>query len=291
MQQSIRVLLAKVGLDGHDRGVKVVARTLRDAGMDVIYTGLHRTPEEVVSAAIQEDVDILGISLLSGAHMTICPRVMQLLRERGAEDIIVVVGGVVPGRRRPGAPANRRSRDSSARHGPAPDRREAHPAGRRARSPLGRATDSRRSGDEDGVLGIPAALRRVLSSRGFQPLLVSGARNDAGSRARASDLEATPGRLPLRVRALGVLQEKMGRSGLPSRRPALAGGLRSQGPGHHQARPARIASESACLRRVPLRSASPRSSISTARPVQPGVPPRSPSAAATGRRSRMRTRA
>ncbi len=96
MQQSIRVLLAKVGLDGHDRGVKVVARTLRDAGMDVIYTGLHRTPEEVVSAAIQEDVDILGMSLLSGAHMTICPRVVQLLRERGAEDIIVVVGGVVP---------------------------------------------------------------------------------------------------------------------------------------------------------------------------------------------------
>jgi methylmalonyl-CoA mutase C-terminal domain/subunit len=96
MQQSIRVLLAKVGLDGHDRGVKVVARTLRDAGMDVIYSGLHRTPEEVVSAAIQEDVDILGISLLSGAHMTICPRVMQLLREQGAEDIIVVVGGVVP---------------------------------------------------------------------------------------------------------------------------------------------------------------------------------------------------
>ena len=96
MQQSIRVLLAKVGLDGHDRGVKVVARTLRDAGMDVIYTGLHRTPEEVVNSAIQEDVDILGISLLSGAHMTICPRVVQLLRERGAEDIIVVVGGVVP---------------------------------------------------------------------------------------------------------------------------------------------------------------------------------------------------
>jgi 2-hydroxyisobutanoyl-CoA mutase small subunit len=96
MQQSIRVLLAKVGLDGHDRGVKVVARTLRDAGMDVIYTGLHRTPEEVVSSAIQEDVDILGISLLSGAHMTICPRIVQLLRERGAEDIIVVVGGVVP---------------------------------------------------------------------------------------------------------------------------------------------------------------------------------------------------
>ncbi len=96
MSSPIRVLLAKVGLDGHDRGVKVVARTLRDAGMDVIYTGLHRTPEEVVTSAIQEDVDVLGISLLSGAHMTICPRLMDLLREGGAEDTIVVVGGVVP---------------------------------------------------------------------------------------------------------------------------------------------------------------------------------------------------
>ena len=95
MAQPIRVLLAKVGLDGHDRGVKVVARTLRDAGMDVIYTGLHRTPEEVVQAAIQEDVDILGISLLSGAHMTICPRILNLLKDKGAEDIITVVGGVM----------------------------------------------------------------------------------------------------------------------------------------------------------------------------------------------------
>src|SRR5689334_10017208 len=96
MTDTIRVLLAKVGLDGHDRGVKVVARTLRDAGMDVIYTGLHRTPEEVVHAAIQEDVDILGISLLSGAHMTICPRILKLLAEKGAGDIITVVGGVMP---------------------------------------------------------------------------------------------------------------------------------------------------------------------------------------------------
>ena len=96
MSSPIRVLLAKVGLDGHDRGVKVVARTLRDAGMDVIYTGLHRTPEEVVTSVVQEDVDVLGISLLSGAHMTICPRLMDLLRERGAGDTIVVVGGVVP---------------------------------------------------------------------------------------------------------------------------------------------------------------------------------------------------
>lgn len=96
MARPIRVLLAKVGLDGHDRGVKIVARTLRDAGMDVIYTGLHRTPEEVVNAAIQEDADILGVSLLSGAHMTICPRIIQLLKEKSAEDIMVVVGGVMP---------------------------------------------------------------------------------------------------------------------------------------------------------------------------------------------------
>ena len=92
----IRVLLAKVGLDGHDRGIKVVARTLRDAGMDVVYTGLHRTPEEVVQAAVQEDVDVLGVSLLSGAHMTIISEILRLLDELGASDINVVAGGVIP---------------------------------------------------------------------------------------------------------------------------------------------------------------------------------------------------
>src|SRR5512132_2991597 len=92
----IRVLVAKVGLDGHDRGVKIVARTLRDAGMDVIYTGLHRTPEEVVEAAIQEDVDVIGVSILSGAHMTVFPRLVTLLKERSADDILVVGGGVIP---------------------------------------------------------------------------------------------------------------------------------------------------------------------------------------------------
>lgn len=92
----IRVLLAKVGLDGHDRGIKIVARILRDAGMEVVYTGLHRTPVEVVEAALQEDVDLLGVSLLSGAHMTIVPKLLSLLRERGADDIVVVVGGVIP---------------------------------------------------------------------------------------------------------------------------------------------------------------------------------------------------
>ena len=92
----IRILITKVGLDGHDRGAKVVARCLRDAGMEVIYTGLHRRPEEVVLAAIQEDVDILGISVLSGAHMTLVGRILEQLRRGGAEDIIVVVGGVIP---------------------------------------------------------------------------------------------------------------------------------------------------------------------------------------------------
>jgi len=92
----IRVLIAKVGLDGHDRGARVVARALRDAGMDVIYTGLHRTPEEVVAAAVQEDVDIVGISILSGAHMTIFPRVLDLMRDAGVEDMLLVGGGVIP---------------------------------------------------------------------------------------------------------------------------------------------------------------------------------------------------
>jgi 2-hydroxyisobutanoyl-CoA mutase small subunit len=96
MAVPIRVLLAKVGLDGHDRGVKVVARALRDAGMDVIYTGLHRTADEVVAAAIEEDADILGVSLLSGVHMTVFPKIMARLKEEGADDIIVVAGGVMP---------------------------------------------------------------------------------------------------------------------------------------------------------------------------------------------------
>ena len=94
--ERIRVLIAKVGLDGHDRGVKIVARTLRDAGMDMIYTGLHRTPEEVVDAAMQEDVDVIGVSILSGAHMTVFPKILDALRARDADDILVVGGGVIP---------------------------------------------------------------------------------------------------------------------------------------------------------------------------------------------------
>ncbi len=92
----IRVVVAKVGLDGHDRGAKVVARALRDAGMEVVYTGLHQTPEQVVAAAVQEDVQAVGLSLHSGAHMTLFPRVMELLAEQGASDIIVFGGGIIP---------------------------------------------------------------------------------------------------------------------------------------------------------------------------------------------------
>ena len=94
--KKIRILTAKVGLDGHDRGVKVISRALRDAGVEVIYTGLHQTPEMVVDAAIQEGVDGIGISLLSGAHMTLFPEILRLLRERGAEDIVVFGGGIIP---------------------------------------------------------------------------------------------------------------------------------------------------------------------------------------------------
>jgi methylmalonyl-CoA mutase C-terminal domain/subunit len=91
-----RVLVAKPGLDGHDRGIKVVARALRDAGVEVIYTGLHQTPEQIASAAIQEDVDAVGLSCLSGAHMTLFPKVVELLREQGGDDIVVFGGGIIP---------------------------------------------------------------------------------------------------------------------------------------------------------------------------------------------------
>jgi methylmalonyl-CoA mutase C-terminal domain/subunit len=95
-KKKVRVLIGKPGLDGHDRGAKVVARALRDAGMEVVYTGLHRSPEEIVETAIQEDVDAIGLSVLSGAHMTLLPRVVQLLKDQGADDILVFGGGVIP---------------------------------------------------------------------------------------------------------------------------------------------------------------------------------------------------
>jgi methylmalonyl-CoA mutase C-terminal domain/subunit len=94
--RKIRVVIAKPGLDGHDRGAKVIARALRDAGMEVIYTGLRQTPEQIVAAALQEDADVIGLSILSGAHNHICPRVMELLKEKGLDDVTVVVGGIIP---------------------------------------------------------------------------------------------------------------------------------------------------------------------------------------------------
>jgi methylmalonyl-CoA mutase C-terminal domain/subunit len=95
-QRKIRVVVAKPGLDGHDRGAKIIARALRDAGMEVIYTGLHQTPEQIVETALQEDADAVGLSILSGAHMTLVPRIIELLREQEAGDIVVVVGGTIP---------------------------------------------------------------------------------------------------------------------------------------------------------------------------------------------------
>lgn len=95
-EKRIRVLVAKPGLDGHDRGAKVIAQALRDAGMEVVYTGLRQTPEQIVSAALQEDVDVIGMSILSGAHMTLFPEVVRLLKEQGAGDILVVGGGIIP---------------------------------------------------------------------------------------------------------------------------------------------------------------------------------------------------
>lgn len=96
MGKKIRVLIAKPGLDGHDRGAKVVARALSEAGMEVIYTGLHQTPEQIVEAALQEDVDVIGLSILSGAHMTICPRVLELMKENGMDDVLLTGGGIIP---------------------------------------------------------------------------------------------------------------------------------------------------------------------------------------------------
>jgi methylmalonyl-CoA mutase cobalamin-binding domain/chain len=95
-QRKIRVVVAKPGLDGHDRGAKIIARALRDAGMEVIYTGLHQTPEQIVETVIQEDADAVGLSILSGAHMTLVPRILELLKEQGADDVVVTAGGTIP---------------------------------------------------------------------------------------------------------------------------------------------------------------------------------------------------
>ena len=96
MNDKVRVIVAKPGLDGHDRGAKVIARAFRDAGFEVIYTGLRQTPEQIVNAALQEDADVIGLSVLSGAHMTLCPRIMEIMKKEGLNDVLVVVGGIIP---------------------------------------------------------------------------------------------------------------------------------------------------------------------------------------------------
>lgn len=96
MDRPIRIVIAKPGLDGHDRGAKIIARSLRDAGMEVVYTGLHQTPDQVVATVVQEDADAVGLSILSGAHMTLVPRIMELLKAEGAGDVVVLVGGTIP---------------------------------------------------------------------------------------------------------------------------------------------------------------------------------------------------
>ena len=96
MNERLRVLVAKPGLDGHDRGAKIIARAFRDAGFEVIYTGLRQTPEQIVNAALQEDVDVVGLSVLSGAHMTLCPRIMELMKKEGLDEVLVVIGGIIP---------------------------------------------------------------------------------------------------------------------------------------------------------------------------------------------------
>jgi methylmalonyl-CoA mutase C-terminal domain/subunit len=129
-EKPIRVVVAKPGLDGHDRGAKIIARALRDAGMEVIYTGLHQTPEQIVETVIQEDADAVGLSILSGAHMTLVPRVVELLRAQGIDDVVVTVGGTIPAEDIPELKAAGRGRGLHARRPHAGDRRF-HPRSRR----------------------------------------------------------------------------------------------------------------------------------------------------------------
>ena len=136
MSRPIRVLIAKPGLDGHDRGAKVIARALRDAGMEVIYSGLRQTPEQVVAAAIQEDVDVIGLSILSGAHNVLFPEIMKLLGEKGGEDILVLAGGIIPGQGHRAAEGHRHPRDLPAGNADA-DPRGVHPAGSRGEGRAG----------------------------------------------------------------------------------------------------------------------------------------------------------
>ena len=154
----IRVVIAKPGLDGHDRGAKVVARALRDAGIEVVYTGLHQTPEQIVDAAIQEDADAIGLSILSGAHLTLFPKVVALLRAREAEDILVFGGGIIPDADIPAPPPTTSSTGSAPTSPPQPPLPSQTPRTTHSPSYLGQTPHSRRdfNGDvtrPDGAIG------------------------------------------------------------------------------------------------------------------------------------------
>ena len=170
-EKKIRVVVAKPGLDGHDRGAKIIARALRDAGMEVIYTGLHQTPEQIVETVIQEDADAVGLSILSGAHMTLVPRIMELLAEQGIDDVVVTVGGTIPADDIEELKAPRRGRGVHAR-APRPSRRSTSFAAPSAPEAVTRRRTARRGSqrpapDDDMLAGtstFPYARRPIDSS-------------------------------------------------------------------------------------------------------------------------------
>ena len=185
MARKIRVVIAKPGLDGHDRGAKIIARALRDAGMEVIYTGLHQTPEQIVETAIQEDADAVGISILSGAHMTLVPRILEGLKENGVDDVLVLVGGHDPDRRRRGAEEQGRRGRLHPRRADERDRRL--PAGKNPR--LRGATWAAKSGPFRGLRAMS------IRSRGCSSCANKSALHDDARRGeRALGAEERGGR-------------------------------------------------------------------------------------------------
>ena len=280
MSPPIRILLAKVGLDGHDRGVKVVARALRDAGMDVIYSGLHRTPDEVVTAAIQEDVDVLGVSLLSGVQMTVFPKISRPAQagRRRRHDRRRRRRHARRGCR--GVEENGRQRGAAAGHAARTDR------GAVAR--IGRATRGAVTAME--VVVFSTLLRRELFSGFREPLLVPRPGDHARLRPRGPDSRTAEDRLRLCLRARAVLPAQMGRSRIPPLAAPVAGGFRIEGPGGAGRRTCAPPRNGRRRSAIICARPKPRSSTFTAPAAPPAGPRRSPSAATTGVPSPTRMR-
>ena len=191
----IKVLIAKPGLDGHDRGAKVLARGLRDEGFEVVYTGLRQTPEMIATAALQEDVDVVGLSILSGAHMTLVPRVTKLLGERGMDDVLVTVGGIIPDDDVAGAARGRRGRDLRPRHDDRPGRRL--PAGERPTARLAWRPMPRRgrpSWPSRASRAIDCALARLLTAVENRTPVAEAALRGSTRRPGGRTWSASPGR-------------------------------------------------------------------------------------------------